>query len=181
MLTTQLSATRRHPPSALAGPASRVQGRALPIQMEAPGGFLGSQQSQSRSWFSAFPGGAMSVMCEGFFSSPRIKDPLVLASSQSPSAGCPAPLCPWPWWSSLAPTSHVEGWCGSERAPAPCPLSDTPCWDGIVGGNHLSANGPFMTQTPQEHSPRVLFAVVVHLQIFPPGSWSTSSAELPLS
>lgn len=83
LLTTQLAATRRHPLSTLVGPAPRVQEKALSIQMEAPGRFLGSQQIHSRGWFSTFPGGAMSVTCEGLISSPRIKDPLLLASSQS--------------------------------------------------------------------------------------------------
>lgn len=69
-----------------------------------------------------------------------------------------SPAGPWPSWGSLASTSRVEGWCGSQQAGAPCPLSDTPRLDGVLLGNHWSAHHPFMTETPQEHSPRVLFA-----------------------
>lgn len=129
----------------------------------------------------ALPGGAMSVTCEGLVYSPRIKYLLELANYQHVFTGCPVLLCPWPLCSGLASTSCVEALGHSQQTHAPCPLRDIPSWDGVLCGNLLSTNDSFMTETPRGHSPRVLFTVVVHLQIFPPGSWSGSSAELPLS
>lgn len=137
--------------------------------------------NSERGLVAMLPGGAVSKTCGALIYSCRFKYPLEPATSQGQFTGCPALLCPWPWCSSTASTSRVEGPCGAEQARALCPLRDTPCWDGVLCGNLLSADGPFMTATPQEHSPRALFAVVVCLQIFPPGSWSRSSVELPLS
>lgn len=129
-----------------------------------------------------FPGGAMSVTCEGFTFSPRIQDPLELASSQSLFTGCPALLGPGFCGAALPPPpTRRAGVVHSRPVPCVCPLRDTPRLDGVLLGNNWSAHHPFMTETPQEHSPRVLFAVVACLQIFPPGSWHRSSVALPMS
>lgn len=100
----------------------------------------------------ALPGGAVSVTCEGLVYSPRIKYLLELANYQHLFTGCPVLLCPWPLCSSLASTSCVEGLRHSQQTHAPCPLRDIPCWDGVLCGNLLSTNDPFMTETLRGHS-----------------------------
>ena len=76
-------------------------------------------------------------------------------------SACPVLLRPWAFKGSSASTSRRQGRGGSQQACAPWPLRDTLCQAGVLCGNLLSANGPFVTETRQEHSPGVPFAAVV--------------------
>lgn len=126
----------------------------------------------------ALPGTAMSVTCQGLIYSPRIKthlswpiNSLCLSSPAVPLGFegqlCLHLLCGGPGWftAGLCPVAsswHILlGWC--------------PLW------KPLDHKWPLYDRNTTRTFPKGAVRCSSCLQIFPPGPWSNSSAELPLS
>ena len=149
----------------------------LSIQVEPPGRLSFPPNSEQRL-VPAPPGTAVSVTCQGLIYSPRIKTHLswlinnVCLSGPAAPLGFQGQLC-----------LHLP-WTGPGWFPAGlCPVASS--WHFVLGWRPLwkplERKWPLCDRNTTRTFPRGAVRRGSRLRIFPPGSGSNSSAELPLS